>query len=338
MKETTQKRLIVFSRLWAIPMILFVVLAVVAVIACMDENKDLMGAAVVGTVIMMIIQLCQLVAAIVVRRWWCLFGGVVGVLVSVFVLTCSIVALAAGQYRPPVTANGSDEEALPDTVTFFQEEDQMSCNIVALVPESAVSQAVGEWLDSYLGKGYTGDKTDVQSMVDFYGKLRMDSLRSIIAGGVPDFAVLNYDACMDKLYENGKVVTYGLTITLDLGGAHPVTKEVGATFCKDDGRQLKWDIVRKDCMADFQNVIHNMLKDYFGAKNDGELMGNLQGVKDVKHIPMPATPPYMMEDGIVLIYQQYEIASYAMGMPCDTIPYKVIKPYLTEETQQLINE
>ena len=87
MQESTKSRLIVFSRLWAVPMILFVLLAVAAVIAGMNEHKSWMGLAVVGTVVMLIVQVAQLVSAIVVRRWWCVAGAVIGVAVSIFLLT-----------------------------------------------------------------------------------------------------------------------------------------------------------------------------------------------------------------------------------------------------------
>ena len=43
-----------------------------------------------------------------------------------------------------------------------------------------------------------------------------------------------------------------------------------------------------------------------------------------------------MENGVGFIYQQYEIAAYAMGMPNDTIPYERIKPFMTEWSKRLI--
>jgi len=96
-----KSKLTVFARLWAVSMILFVVLSIAAVIAGMNNSVNWMGLAVVGTVLMLVVQLAQLVSAIVVRRWWCVAGAVIGVVVSVFVALCSIVALAAGQYRAP---------------------------------------------------------------------------------------------------------------------------------------------------------------------------------------------------------------------------------------------
>ena len=108
MRERTKSRLTTFSRLWAIPMILCIVLSIVGVIGCMDEQKNLIGIGATGSVLMFLIMLCQLVASIMVRRWWCMVGVIIGIVVSLFVWVCSIVALAAGQYRPPVREETRD--------------------------------------------------------------------------------------------------------------------------------------------------------------------------------------------------------------------------------------
>ena len=335
MKESTKSKLTIFARLWAVPMILFVVLSIVGVIGGMNENKDMMGISMVGTCLMLLILVCQLIASIVIRRWWCAAGSVFGILVSLFVMSCSIAALAAGQYRPPVQEAAVAET---DTVFYSADDDRISCNIVALVPVDGVDGEFNEWLSKELGGGYKGDRGGVQGLVDYYGEAHTDFLRSILKGGVPDYAELSYDATMDKIYESDKVVTYALTITLDLGGAHPTTRETGATFSKENGKRLTWDIVRGDQKEKLNEVVKDMLKAYFNAKSDKELMGNLQGVKSVSNLPLPSTPPYMTEKGYVFIYQEYEIAPYAAGMPGDTIPYNTLKPCITEQAQKLIAE
>lgn len=119
MQESTKSRLIVFSRLWAVSMVLFVLLAVAAVIAGMNEHRGWMGLAVLGTVLMLIVQLAQLVSAIIVRRWWCVAGAVIGVAVSIFVALTSIVALGAGQWRAPEIHDQENSSVMvADTVCF----------------------------------------------------------------------------------------------------------------------------------------------------------------------------------------------------------------------------
>lgn len=341
MQEQTRKRLTLFARLWAIPMLLFIVLSVVAVIAGMDERKNLMGAAVVGIGVMLVLLLCQVIAAVVVRRWWCVVGGVIGVLVSIFVMLTSIVALGAGQYRPPVF---SDEDEAADSIavaetdsaSFYYEEDQLMSRIVIPLPETSLRKAVGQWIDNKMGERYKGDKGDIEKMVEFYGKNHIDSLRNLRAEGVPDFAELCYDVDGEKLYDTEKAVTYQLTTTLDFGGPHPLTIVEAATFRKSDGRMLNWDAVPNGQLSNLRNLIREKLMNYFDVETHEELMEYLQGVDDVNQIPLPDNPPYMTETGFSFIYQQYEIAAYAMGMPNDTISFQRFKPYLVDWAQQLI--
>ena len=120
MRERTKSRLTTFSRLWAIPMILCIALSIVGVIGCMDEQKNLIGIGATGSVLMFLIMLCQLVTSIMVRRWWCMVGVIIGIVVSLFVWVCSIVALAAGQYRPPV------REETSDTIVVCMEQEQIN--------------------------------------------------------------------------------------------------------------------------------------------------------------------------------------------------------------------
>ena len=319
-------------------MILFIVFCIVGVLATMNESKDLIGIATLGACAMFLVQVAHVVTSVIVKRGWCIAGRVFGIAVSVFVSLCSVVALAAGQYRPPVNANGPVEETelvAGDSVTFSFAGSDVTSDIVAMVPEKNVRHAVLEWLDESLGGTFDGDKEDMGAVVGHYGNLYVDKLNSISSQGVPDYAELSYYARMDKIYETDKVVTYGLTIDIDMGGAHPLSKEMGATFSKADGKRLTWDMVSKDGTTGVKNVVKEMLKDYFNAKTDDELMKCVQGVKNASSIPLPKTPPYMTEEGFVLIYQQYEIAAYAAGMPGDTIPYKTMKPYLTEEVRKL---
>ena len=53
-------------------------------------------------------------------------------------------------------------------------------------------------------------------------------------------------------------------------------------------------------------------------------------------VPLPKTPPYLMENGVVVIYQQYEIAAYALGLPCVSLPLTAVKDCLTEEGKRYL--
>ena len=53
-------------------------------------------------------------------------------------------------------------------------------------------------------------------------------------------------------------------------------------------------------------------------------------------LPLPVTDPWLTRDGIVFLYQEYEIACYAMGRPSVILPYEVLLPLLTDEAKALL--
>jgi len=53
-------------------------------------------------------------------------------------------------------------------------------------------------------------------------------------------------------------------------------------------------------------------------------------------IPLPVNTPHVDKDSVSFIYQQYEIASYAVGLVNFKVALKDIKPYLTKEGKAMV--
>ena len=53
-------------------------------------------------------------------------------------------------------------------------------------------------------------------------------------------------------------------------------------------------------------------------------------------LPLPITDPWITSNGVEFIYQQYEIAAYACGMPNVTLPLDALKELLTPEGRQFV--
>jgi hypothetical protein len=93
----------------------------------------------------------------------------------------------------------------------------------------------------------------------------------------------------------------------------------------------------------FHQLIIEGVRSYFADNEnnkvftDEELKDMLIIDGDVAHLPMPVTPPCLMEDGVSFVYQQYEIAPYAAGLPSFIIPYKKIMPYFVPEIKEAID-
>lgn len=171
------------------------------------------------------------------------------------------------------------------------------------------------------------------SMPDFIrecGKRMLDSdsvdvaERYRLAQEEGSFEAPNEQECfITKAYEDSACVTLVYKGYGYLGGAHGSTMFEGATFSKEDGHRMDWELTKNYSKAELNDSIKAGVKAYFGVKTDQELINELQiGVMEGEwdgNMPLPAAPPYLSEKGIEIIYQQYEIACYAAGMPCCTL-------------------
>ena len=122
-------------------------------------------------------------------------------------------------------------------------------------------------------------------------------------------------------------LTYGYSVYS--GGAHGGYMCDGATFNKADGRRLGWNVIDLSKKDKLIALIREGLKEYFEVKTDAELDEMLQLYDDpdtpedeAATLPLPKTEPYLTEKGMVFIYQQYEIACYAAGLPTCIIPFE----------------
>ena len=230
-----------------------------------------------------------------------------------------------------------EEDCEVEVSTFNLHEDGINVAISVEQPgEEPWRAAVGEWLDERLGGNFPGDMRNTQALVDFYGRAKADSLRAAIDNPNQEIE-LEYEATMTKVYETDRFVTYSLSTFIGLGGAHPASGEEGATFRKSDGRRLGWDIVRESMSMELNEIIKTSLMDYLGLTSDEELEQLLGGV-NIYASPLPHTPPYLLENGVAFIYQQYELLAYAYGMPADTISYERFTPLLTQNIRTLVDE
>ena len=160
-----------------------------------------------------------------------------------------------------------------------------------------------------------------------------------------------------KLEETETYVTYMCNTEGYLGGAHGYATSAGCTFSKQSGRAIGyesqydeqrdvWKQLNQRLFKDpkgihLRNLIKEGLRSYFQDNqetpiSDADLKDYLLYDASVDNLPLPQFPPYFTADGLAFVYQQYEIAPYAAGMPSFTIPYDDIRPLLTDEAACLM--
>lgn len=121
-------------------------------------------------------------------------------------------------------------------------------------------------------------------------------------------------------FENDTLITFEYGHTSYWGGAHDNHYFSGTTFNKNTGHRYGYDLLAKYDEKTLRQLIINGLKEYFEVTTDVELENELMLLGPLSEIPFPVSSPYILKDGILLMYQCYEIACYAMGMPSLIIP------------------
>ena len=210
--------------------------------------------------------------------------------------------------------------------------------------------AVREYISESLGSGYysednskqgsySGELSDGEKMADYYFNLKVNEYEADIPELGEDYPVdergpIEADTKISKVYESDKVISYNYFSNGYMGGAHGSTISTGVTFRKTDGRRVTWDMFSNN--SQLQEIIKKGLKKYFNVKTDEELLNCLLDISDVAFIPMPVSAPVFQKDGILFVYQQYEIAAYAAGQPSFVLPYNEAKEVMNTTGKNLL--
>lgn len=147
-----------------------------------------------------------------------------------------------------------------------------------------------------------------------------------------------------------KYVTYEESYDIYTGGAHGAFFSTGVTFRSSDGCQMGWNLFDMNKKAEIVALIRAELLKYFafgegsGVVSEAELEEQLQVWDDPDTpenelefgLPLPAANPYIVRDGIAFVYQQYEVACYAAGLPSGVIPFDKLRDVLSDEGRELL--
>lgn len=234
-----------------------------------------------------------------------------------------------------------------DTVKIEKDTGKTKTTIMAVYPQNgnqALTTAIKEYISEQLGGTYSGQLDNADSVISYYCNAHSDSLLKMYDGFGNGYApMLYYSQVITIAEETNTYVTYTDIVEEFLGGAHGMTNMSGTTFRKSDGRRFGDEILRNTDTQDFHDLLKEGVKQYFtsnGTKinSDEELKAMLLPEQFVEYLPLPKSHPYLTKEGVVFIYQPYEIAPYAAGRPSFTIDYNKIRPYLTQTVIKMLDE
>ena len=231
------------------------------------------------------------------------------------------------------------------TITFSDSVEQNritgTVKIMADFPETGnffVVNNIREWMSEQMGGTYEGSVENGAKMLEHYKNSVLADFKQNI---IPDMPRIKGISCykdikFSKMYETDRYVTYLYTQEGFAGGAHGWYLMQGQTFRKSDGRRIDYDIFRDESMDELTELVKdNIFSQYF--ESDADEMENLLTMENNDLFPLPQAAPIFREDGVEFVYQQYEIACYAAGMPACVISYDLLEPFLTQAGKWLIN-
>lgn len=146
----------------------------------------------------------------------------------------------------------------------------------------------------------------------------------------------NYEGIwtVDDIYSTPELLTYSFNSYIYLGGAHGSSQGLAQTFRVSDGALLGTNMFVTDSLPRVTELVKDSLAQYFKENGIDNLKEALLVNPDT--LPLPVNPPYLMADGVHFIYQQYEIAPYAAGMPGCVLPYSTVAPMLKPDVAALL--
>lgn len=212
---------------------------------------------------------------------------------------------------------------------------------------------------SSLVEPYEGEMSDVQNVVDYYGKaVYATLLKQALADYDERMAFLDEDTTMleedkkrikndvpqwafdfdcKKTVDAESFTVYHSQIYCYYGGAHGGVTGTGAmTFNKATGEKIT-RFISPDVTKALQPLIRKGLIAYYAEYGDTitdqQLSERLQIEGTIIPQPQNAPFPNAAGDSLTFTYGQYEIACYADGMPSFRLPVKDLAPYMTSEAK-----
>lgn len=182
---------------------------------------------------------------------------------------------------------------------------------------------------------YRGDITDGRGLLSHYMKEYTTGFENLTNEfGTRSDMLMFQEVVGSVVWESDKALTYCIAFKNFLGGAHGEHLQSARTFRKTDGKMIQ--LIDSTQIDKMQALMYEGLKDYLGQDITPNFNMKVSDMLFVKRIPLPADHLVMRQNGLFFLYQLDEIAGYVYGMPCFTLPYDKVLPFMTAEAVELI--
>ena len=194
---------------------------------------------------------------------------------------------------------------------------------------------------------FEGDRSDADAFLDYYhdnafeliSRLSKEDADERAAYSEGDFEAPSwrYEFTLNKIADTTAYVVFQSQDYIYMGGAHGgVTGRGCLTFDKQDGHLVE-QMLDRSRVQEMQTILEDGLIRYYDEMDVKVERSELKEQLFIEDntIPLPAWEPFPSKDGLVFTYQQYEIASYAEGMPSFVVPFAEIAPFMTPDARRI---
>ncbi len=207
---------------------------------------------------------------------------------------------------------------------------EIEINIPKALDDIAVSRAINGALEEEIISLLSFDETeDIANMEDAIASFH-NSYKALKAKFPEETIGWEAKVDADIIYEDDTILTLVLNAYTFTGGAHGYGSTTFLNFDKLKGIELEnWELF--DDLESFQNFTETKFRIQEDIPQDENI--NATGFmfeRDTFHL---AENIGYTKDGVQLVYNQYEVASYADGPIILTIPYNEINKYLKRKVK-----
>lgn len=209
---------------------------------------------------------------------------------------------------------------------------------------------IGTYEQDRMFPAFEGNADDSKALMDYYRGKAFETIATVSQADFDErkqyidedeeIPGWEYDFSLTRTSETDRYVIFLSEDIVFSGGAHGGIIGCGPlTFDKKDGHLVE-KFLKDSALQEMQPLLRKGLVQYYasnGQEIQPEQLGEYLTLSgDV--IPYPVWAPIPTPEGLDFTYQQYEIASYADGMPSFTLPYEEVIPFLTEDAKKLIRK
>lgn len=244
------------------------------------------------------------------------------------------------------TAYVVEKVSYSDTITVGVASATARCNIAYLKadnPDAPLIMSVNNWIRDMLQNAPDTIEIGAPLAKSIVDEILRSNRSTLIE--MNDFAEENNDGFLQYAEEysydihplalSPGFVTMLYESYIYTGGAHGGSYCIGQTFSAIDGSMIDLDMFKDGSIDKILALIKKgLMSQYFEVDSDKEFYNQL--LIEGNKLPLPATSPYFTDNGVCFLYQQYEIAPYAAGMPKCVIPFEDLKPYFSDYARNII--